>query len=302
MNLIWIIGPAVGSVIGYVTNDIAIRMLFRPRASVFLFGKKLPFTPGLIPKERERIAKSVGGTVASELLGGEVMERALLTGGIRGRIEQNLDILCDKAAAETRAARELLPGGIGGTVDVRLDDIIDSISAVLSERLLTSSFEQSIAQRVILDLRDRLTQSPISPLRLFWDDKFNQMLTDRLARSLREMAGARAKEMIRDMLGRTVGDMLDTPVCELYKQYESKIPEARAALMSAYEKLVREQLGSLLGAINIGGIVEGRINSLDAAELEAMLLRLMKRELRAIVWLGALLGGIMGILNALLPL
>ena len=32
-------GPAVGAVIGYITNDIAIRMLFRPHQAKYIFDK-----------------------------------------------------------------------------------------------------------------------------------------------------------------------------------------------------------------------------------------------------------------------
>lgn len=50
----------VGAFIGYITNWLAIKMLFRPHHEKRIFGIKLPFTPGLIPKEKDRIAKSVG--------------------------------------------------------------------------------------------------------------------------------------------------------------------------------------------------------------------------------------------------
>lgn len=46
-----IIGPLVGAIIGLITNGIAIKMIFRPLYAKYLWGWKLPFTPGLIPKE-----------------------------------------------------------------------------------------------------------------------------------------------------------------------------------------------------------------------------------------------------------
>ncbi len=49
---IYIIGALIGAVIGYITNWLAIKMLFRPREAKYIFGMKLPFTPGLIPKEK----------------------------------------------------------------------------------------------------------------------------------------------------------------------------------------------------------------------------------------------------------
>ncbi|MCU0568724.1 MAG: DUF445 family protein, partial [Oculatellaceae cyanobacterium Prado106] len=47
--------PIVGGIIGYFTNDIAIKMLFRPYKALYLGGRKLPFTPGLIPSNQERL-------------------------------------------------------------------------------------------------------------------------------------------------------------------------------------------------------------------------------------------------------
>lgn len=58
----------IGSIIGYFTNWLAIRMLFRPHEEKRIFGFKIPFTPGMIPKERGRIARSVGETVEDYLL------------------------------------------------------------------------------------------------------------------------------------------------------------------------------------------------------------------------------------------
>ncbi|MBU4541424.1 MAG: DUF445 family protein, partial [Firmicutes bacterium] len=57
MDYTFFIGPILGGIIGLITNGIAIRMLFRPLKAIRVFGLTLPFTPGLIPKEKERIAK-----------------------------------------------------------------------------------------------------------------------------------------------------------------------------------------------------------------------------------------------------
>jgi uncharacterized membrane protein YheB (UPF0754 family) len=60
--------PIAGSIIGYFTNDIAIKMLFRPYKAVYWFGKQLPFTPGLIPRNQDRLAKRVSDTIMGSLL------------------------------------------------------------------------------------------------------------------------------------------------------------------------------------------------------------------------------------------
>jgi uncharacterized membrane protein YheB (UPF0754 family) len=65
----------VGSVIGYFTNDIAIRMLFRPYQALYIAGKRVPFTPGLIPRNQARLAKRVSDTIMGSLLTPEELQR-----------------------------------------------------------------------------------------------------------------------------------------------------------------------------------------------------------------------------------
>ena len=75
----YIIAPLLGGVIGYITNDIAIRMLFRPHTAKYIFGIHIPFTPGIIPKEKGRIAEAVGGVISEDLMNKEVLEKYLLS-------------------------------------------------------------------------------------------------------------------------------------------------------------------------------------------------------------------------------
>lgn len=60
--------PVFGGIIGYFTNDIAIRMLFRPYRARFLWGRQIPFTPGLIPANQERLAKRIADSIMGSLL------------------------------------------------------------------------------------------------------------------------------------------------------------------------------------------------------------------------------------------
>ena len=65
---IFLIPPIAGGVIGYFTNDLAIKMLFRPYRAIYIGKRKLPFTPGLIPSNQERLAKKVSDTIMGSLL------------------------------------------------------------------------------------------------------------------------------------------------------------------------------------------------------------------------------------------
>ncbi|HIK41103.1 DUF445 family protein [Thermoleptolyngbya sp. M55_K2018_002] len=78
MNLqslvILIAPPILGGIIGYFTNDIAIKMLFRPYKPIYLGGRRLPFTPGLIPANQERLAQRISNAILGSLLTPEELQ------------------------------------------------------------------------------------------------------------------------------------------------------------------------------------------------------------------------------------
>ena len=91
MNIELLTAPLIGAVIGYITNDIAIRMLFHPYRALYIGKFKLPFTPGIIPKEQARIAKSLGHVVSDMLLNEETLKQTLISDEVIKKIENCID-------------------------------------------------------------------------------------------------------------------------------------------------------------------------------------------------------------------
>jgi uncharacterized membrane protein YheB (UPF0754 family) len=60
--------PVAGAVVGYFTNDVAIKMLFRPYTAKFIGKYQVPFTPGLIPSNQGRLATRISDTIMGSLL------------------------------------------------------------------------------------------------------------------------------------------------------------------------------------------------------------------------------------------
>ncbi len=77
MDLATIVTPIAGSIIGYTTNWLAIKMLFKPHQAAYIGKFRIPFTPGVIPREQKRIAKSLGQAVGNNLLTEEVILKEL---------------------------------------------------------------------------------------------------------------------------------------------------------------------------------------------------------------------------------
>ena len=80
--------PVLGAFIGYLTNYVAIRMLFRPLRPWRLLGLQLPMTPGVIPKKRHQLAGNIGKMVGGHLLTSEDVRKALTEEGFQRELEE----------------------------------------------------------------------------------------------------------------------------------------------------------------------------------------------------------------------
>lgn len=88
MNLItYLTPPLVGAFIGWITNYIAIRMLFRPLHPWRLFGIRLPMTPGVIPGKRHELAINIGRMVGDQLLTSADIGKALSEPAFKRELE-----------------------------------------------------------------------------------------------------------------------------------------------------------------------------------------------------------------------
>ncbi|MBU3189095.1 DUF445 family protein [Clostridium bowmanii] len=81
------IGSLIGAIIGFITNWLAIKMLFRPHHEIRIGKFKVPFTPGLIPKEKFRISKSVGESIGQHLLTKETIMKSLCSENMNDQLD-----------------------------------------------------------------------------------------------------------------------------------------------------------------------------------------------------------------------
>ncbi|MDA0268006.1 MAG: DUF445 family protein [Cyanobacteria bacterium] len=108
--------PLVGGVIGYFTNDLAITMLFRPYRPIYIFKRRLPLTPGLIPSNQSRLAQRVADTIMGSLLTPEELQnlarRLLQTERIQQVIQWLLELALDQVQARNQARTAEVVGNV----------------------------------------------------------------------------------------------------------------------------------------------------------------------------------------------
>ncbi|BAY20477.1 hypothetical protein NIES2100_02190 [Calothrix sp. NIES-2100] len=109
--------PVIGGIIGYFTNDIAIKMLFRPYRAIYIGKQRLPFTPGLIPRNQERLALKISNTIMGSLLTPEELQnlarRLLQTERVQAAILWLLKLAIDQVKSEEKNQKSAkIVGGI----------------------------------------------------------------------------------------------------------------------------------------------------------------------------------------------
>lgn len=147
----YVLPPIVGAAIGFTSDTIAIKMLFRPYKPKYLFGRKIPLTPGLFPKGQERFARKVALTLTDKLLTPEEVRRIAQRLLTADRLEEGLRFALLYALGEYSDSRRRarLAVALGGVLEevfsASLPRWIDSLSqSEGSVKIFEQIFDQAI--------------------------------------------------------------------------------------------------------------------------------------------------------------
>ena len=293
--------PVVGAVIGYITNDIAIRMLFRPHQAKYFMGIHIPFTPGIIPKEKSRIASAIGKAVSENLMNREVLEKSLLSDEMLTKISDAIDEFVTTQSANNETieefARHYLPQE---DIDAMRENATDGIVRMITSKLQDSKLGESIARMATQHVMEKTRKSVAGR---FGADMLlqpiAQLVEGILAKHINEILHNNSRQMVENLVAEESTKLTGMTMRSLMTGHDEQVKQAKNGILNAYRVIITEHLPRILQDIDISTIIEQRINDMDMDEAEAIILDVMKKELRAIVWLGALLGSIMGTLNML---
>ena len=320
----YVLAPVLGGIIGYITNDIAIRMLFRPHKAKYIMGLHVPFTPGIIPKEKGRIADAIGGVISENLMNKDVLERYLLSDDMVGKVRLSVEEFIETQKHNPETVKEFLGHYLS-------DDEIATISQNVNESITKQTYTKlsdasigekvahiaidHVAEKLSIDGAQELLAGLGGAMRgiggmaagLFGGNivaRFLGMLREPaehfLANNINTMLKNNGEDIVSNMVGGEVEGFLNKPVCKLLEGHDDQLKQAVNTVESIYRSIINDHLPKILESIDISKIVRERINEMDVNETEKLIFQVMDKELKAIVWLGALLGLVMGSINCLI--
>ena len=177
----WVLPLVWGGLIGYLTNALAIRMLFRPLTRKYLFGIPVPLTPGIIPRRRGELARSIGRMVARDLLSTETLRERLDSEAFGRALQEQFrnvrEAIARKPLADLAAAvggAGSVPGPAGQTgAPIDWPELVRRILEQMLRRLVGSRAfiygVRSLVERLVDDLgarrlRDLVTADQLARL------------------------------------------------------------------------------------------------------------------------------------------
>lgn len=177
---IYIIGALIGAVIGYITNWLAIKMLFRPREAKYIFGMKLPFTPGLIPKEKSRIANKVGETVGTHLLNSDSLSKALKDDKIKAKFNEVAKEKINQVINSNSTLEESLKNTLGENYYALKGNMIDNIAKTILESIQEEEFKNKVKFYIVDSIKERLNKNPEKIIDFINSNKFREVIINTL--------------------------------------------------------------------------------------------------------------------------
>ncbi|WP_436945584.1 DUF445 domain-containing protein [Staphylococcus xylosus] len=370
--LIIIFMMIIGALIGGVTNVIAVKMLFHPFKTYYIFNKRVPFTPGLIPKRRAEIADKIGQVVEEHLLTESMIQSKLNATATRTAIEEviqkqieklkedctSLDYLANKVDIDiaqlangkietimseklelfyydhrNTPITQLIPGDIEKSIDNKVEavpellfdrarvylksekgaaDIASMLDTFFNEKgkivglLQMFMTKESIADRIQHELI-RLTNHPKAKdiANQIIDNEYETFKSKQLSEVLNEQQFQSFKTSITDLaigymdINKMATKSLNTLMPNFIQFLENKVTQK---LTNVIIENASKHMSPIMKKVNLRQMVEQQINTFDLAYIEKLIIDIANKELKLIMFLGFLLGGIIGLLQGIIAI
>jgi uncharacterized membrane protein YheB (UPF0754 family) len=296
--------PCIGAFIGYATNKIAIRMLFRPLHPWYICGIRVPMTPGVIPAKRQQLAVNIGKMVGRHLLtskdiGAAVSEEPFQEHLI-ALVERHVESIC---RLELGTLPEIVPGRFKFYFNVGIRSVKLQLGEGINRYLADASFEAQVTALIehhLDTLGDRKLNEVLARenrevvclflekaiRELLSNDKTRQWLAGYLAAGVRRSAseGKTIGDMLPNDLVETLSDYIHTQAPVILRRLATRVaaPESRGALVAGILGGVEHFLDSLgpVGAVARGFFEKETFEQKISTYLD-------EREEDLVTWLGS---------------
>lgn len=291
---------ALGGIIGAFTNYIAIKMMFRPYSEKRLLEFAVPFTPGIIPKRQNDLAKAIGRVVSDNLVDADGISKMLLSDETIGKLESKIDEMIHSLQTNENSLRVFFSSYAG---EERVENLIKRVNGNLVSKIdgivSDEKIGQTIADSAMSAFDDRIGDGFMGMItKNALADTIKDKITPKLANLINDVMRGDGRKMILSIVDDEINRFANGSVASWAAgMSDEKIESLKRDVVKLYSEKVNAELPRLLRTIDISKIVEDKIQSMDMPTVERLVLDVANNELYMLVWLGGLLGAVIGVAN-----
>lgn len=276
----------MSAVIGIFTNYIAVKMLFRPYKAKYIGKFHIPFTPGIMPRRQGALAKALGRMISESLVRTEDLKNALLSDEIASTIAKGI-----LAFPSVRVSGEAL---FAEQYDEKRDVVLEMLTDKILGGILAMDIGEVIATEAAGAVKGFASRNPL--IGMFVNDHMVAQLAAPIGERVTEFLNGDGRGKLRNALEEEISVLEEKPVAEWVSDTES----FERVIVGLYRRLVSKYAGSIASQFHIAEIVEQKVNAMPPEALEALMLSVMKKELNAVIWLGGIIGLVLGLVSVLM--
>jgi uncharacterized membrane protein YheB (UPF0754 family) len=246
---------SISGLIGFLTNWLAITMLFRPAKKRPIFGQ------GLVPAQKDRIAYRLAAAVSEDLINPEIIKQKI----------QESNAIAKYRTQATDYIREVIDDP-----EFRAELKLLAVNYV-DEMVAQPEVRANIAESIIHQIENNIEENSFEKVAL---------------RAYSFIKGQEMQTLVEDALTKLPGgvekglDKLDS--------FLDTLPDRIEAHSSSIENIVTSLLYKLINQLDVHALVEDNLRQYDEQRLEKLIKNASNDQLQYIQYLGAVLGTLGG--------
>ncbi|XWN38106.1 MAG: DUF445 family protein [Balneola sp.] len=246
---------SISGLIGFLTNWLAITMLFRPAKRRPVFGQ------GLVPAQKDRIAFRLAAAVSEDLINPDIIKQKI----------QESNAISKYRAQATEYIREIIDDP-----EFRTDLKALAVNYV-DEMVAQPDVRTNIAESIIHQIETNIEENSFEKVAL----KAYSFIKGQEMQSLVEDALTKLPDGVEKGL-----DKLDS--------FMDTLPDKIEANSKTIENIVTSLLYKLINQLDVHALVEDNLREYDEQRLEKLIKNASNDQLQYIQYLGAVLGTLGG--------
>jgi uncharacterized membrane protein YheB (UPF0754 family) len=247
---------SVSGLIGFLTNWIAITMLFKPADKRPLLGH------GLIPAQKNRIAFRLAQAVSEDLINPEIIKKKI----------HESDIISRYRKQSTAYIKQIIDD------PAFRSDLKQWLMEYVNDMMANPDIRGAMARKILVQIEESIDETSIERVAL---------------KAYTFIKGQKMQRIVEEALGR-IPESVETGL-DRFDEFLDDLPARIDANSEHIEVLVTNLLYKLVNQLDVHTLVEDNLRQYDEQRISEIILKATNEQLRYIQYLGGILGVIGGL-------